>query len=137
MRRSSEKVLCPIFTFSCGTSRSYSTSTLRSIFCQCSPFDIPFMRNCNHNFFIRDHILITEILSIMLYISSSIISISLLHLSKFIFDDLHSFIFVSKNFLQFFNQGHDLIIFFLNLLTLHACKTLKPHVQDCSCLNFA
>ena len=82
------------------------------------------MRDGNDHLFVRDHIFVIEVLRIMLDCGAALVSISRLHLQQFVLDNLHPLVFIGKDFLQLFNELHQLIIFILDLLPLHAGKTL-------------
>ena len=136
MCRGGKQVFCPIVFFGTHSLGTNSSPTLGTVFGQGSSLHVSLVGNGNDHFLIRDHVLVTEIFCIVLNLGTTIIRIAIFHFLKLSFDDLHSLAFISKDSLKFFDQRHDLFVLSNDLVTLHASKALKSHVENCSSLNF-
>ena len=126
-----EHLFNKVTIFGGGSLNTASSSMLKTIFGNRSPFHVAFVRYGNCHIFFSNQIFDCDVWIIFNNLCSSFITVTITDFQCFRLDDFDYSLLTLENIFQISNFQGYLLMFITNFLLLHPCKTLETHLQNC------
>ena len=123
-------ILDKVFIACCTSLSTYSTTSLLTEISKRSTFDISEVRNSDNHIIICIHIFWIKLSSHLDDTSATLISILLLDLSKFTFNNLIAHSLAGEQFVEVLDEFLKFVVFIFQLFDTQSCQLCETHLNN-------